>query len=177
MKRISQGILGALIISSSTLHLPAIEGLRISVQCPNVILSWPSTHTETYIVQCRPSLSTNNPWTTLTNSLPAPAATNITIFVHSNVVQCPSASTNTAGGGDSGPPPLPQVAVAPDPSSELEVLRPDGSSAGPLLLYPEGFDLTGFIVLNPATGESVDGARYIIAPSTSTSVGLNGPQP
>ena len=33
-----------------------IEGLQVSVQCPDVILGWPSNPGENYIVQWRPRL-------------------------------------------------------------------------------------------------------------------------
>lgn len=58
----------------------AIEGLKLSLQCSNVVLSWPSMEGETYIVQYRPTLRANDPWRTLTSSLPAGTGTNITLL-------------------------------------------------------------------------------------------------
>jgi hypothetical protein len=81
-------VLATLALASTSVS--AIEGLQISVKCPDVILSWPSTSGENYIVQWRPTLDTNTPWVTLTNSLPADWATNWTTFIHSNQVQCAS---------------------------------------------------------------------------------------
>lgn len=68
---------------------PAIEGLKLTVRCPDVVLSWPSAAGETYIVQWRETLSPEAPWVTLTNYLPAEWGTNITTFTHSNRVDCP----------------------------------------------------------------------------------------
>ena len=50
----------------------AIEGLKLSIHCPDVWLSWPSVewNGETYIVQYRETLDTNSQWITLTNALP-----------------------------------------------------------------------------------------------------------
>ena len=63
MKTTKQGarlaVFAALVVSSGSVS--AIEGLQISVQCPDVVLGWPSTSGENYIVQWRPSLSTNTP--------------------------------------------------------------------------------------------------------------------
>jgi len=77
----------------------AIEGLKISVQCSNVVLSWPSVETETYIVQYRPTLNPDPgiPWQMLTNFMPAEFGTNVTVFVHSNIVLNP----NCGGSGSS----------------------------------------------------------------------------
>jgi len=65
-------------------HVRAIEGLTAQVQCPNIVLSWPSVDTESYIVQFKTSLDTSSPWVTLTNPYPAAYGTNMTYFVHAN---------------------------------------------------------------------------------------------
>lgn len=87
----------------------AIEGLKLQIVCPDVVLTWPSVEGETYIVQCRPTLDTNSAWTTLTNSLPADTGTNLTTFVHSNRVDCPTGQIFgmvLAAGGDDNTSPL-----------------------------------------------------------------------
>ena len=48
---------------------------------------------------------------TLTNSLPADSGTNITFFVHSNIVQCPTNASSFGGGTNLDLPPEPNVAV------------------------------------------------------------------
>lgn len=95
---------GVAVLLFSGNQLLGIEGLKLSVQSSNVVLEWPSVSGETYIVQHRPTLDTNIVWVTLTNSLPAAAATNRTFFVHSNVVEYCSGSGGGGGGGSGGPP-------------------------------------------------------------------------
>ncbi len=107
----------------------AIERLQISVQCPDVVLAWPSADAETYLVQYRQTLDTNSTWITLTNLMPNDAGTNWTTFVHSNQLQCASNLQSSApltarfssslvnavlSGQDSYPlslPPMPQVTI------------------------------------------------------------------
>jgi len=100
MKKMNRGVLLMFLgLFVWPLRLVAIEGLRISVLCPDVVLSWPSKTGETYIVQYRAALNTNDQWVTLTNSLPALLNTNWTTFVHTNVSECPQSAS---GGGESG---------------------------------------------------------------------------
>ena len=65
----------------------AIEGLKLQIRCPHVVLSWPSTNGATYIVQYRATLDTNSVWQTLTNFMPPATGTNMTYFVHTNRVK------------------------------------------------------------------------------------------
>ena len=100
MKTFKKVIIGAFaLLLASAVHTSAIENLAISVKCRNVILSWPSDEFsgETYIVQYRPDLTSTNPWTTLTNYMPADAGTNLTFFVHSNIVEHPNCSGSAPG--------------------------------------------------------------------------------
>jgi len=76
----------------------AIVGLQINVNNTNIVLSWPSTSGEIYIVQYRQSLLPETPWMTLTNSLPAQTGTNWTTFIHYGAVEYP---TNSFIEGDS----------------------------------------------------------------------------
>ena len=80
----------ALVIVAFASSAFAIEGLKLSIHCPHVWLSWPSTNGETYLVQYRATLDTNSYWITLTNYMPPTSGTNLTIFVHSNRVDCPA---------------------------------------------------------------------------------------
>lgn len=88
MKKLNQGLIAALVLSLLVGSVHAIEGLKLTIRCPDVVLSWPSVEGENYIVQWRETLSTNTPWVTLTNYLPAEVGTNITTFTHSNRVDC-----------------------------------------------------------------------------------------
>ena len=94
----------------STIHATAdVQGLNISVQCPNVVLSWPSRPGEMFTVQYRPTLSINTPWVPLTTLLPAAANTDTTSFIHADVIpECP-----------------------------LPAAAPDGSSSSSTALTPE----------------------------------------
>jgi hypothetical protein len=84
-----------LLASSNQTH--AIEGLELSLQCSNVVLSWPCKNdgSESFIVQYRRTLDPSTPWQTLTSSLNAQYGSSVTYFVHENVV------TNADCGGDS----------------------------------------------------------------------------
>lgn len=109
MKILTKGAIGAIaLVLASAANTSAIEGLQISLECSNVVLSWPSIEGESYIVQYRPTLDPGIAWQTLTNDLPATSGTNITLFVHSNIVQYPncggsgmSAMMSSAGGSTS----------------------------------------------------------------------------
>lgn len=81
--------IAATLVLAASLRTFAIEGLKLQIHCPNVVLSWPSTNGETFLVQYRANLNTNTAWETLTNFLPATTGTNITSFTHSNQVDCP----------------------------------------------------------------------------------------
>ena len=99
MKSIKQVIVGtaALLLLASAVHTFAIEGLKLSLQCSNVVLSCPSIEGEIFIVQYRPTLDPNTPWVTLTSSLPADSGTNLTYFVHSNIVLHPNCASSGPG--------------------------------------------------------------------------------
>lgn len=182
MNTITRAILaaGSILLAAATPSL-AIEGLQLSVQCPDVILGWPSTPGENYIVQWRPTLGPSTPWVTLTNSLPADWTTNWTTFVDSNRVQCALGGTNSFSGGGGEPPPTPSLAVRATSTSQVSeplVRQADGSgSALPLCIYPPGFDLSGFIVLDPSTGEWVNGSGYTISQPSLNRPQPNDPQP
>ncbi|HEY5234300.1 MAG TPA: hypothetical protein VIK35_12270, partial [Verrucomicrobiae bacterium] len=103
VRRLIVGCVFACCLSLSTVQSFAIEGLQLSIQSSNVVLSWPSTNTETYIVQYRPTLTPDSSWLTLTDFLAAASDTNITVFVHSNIVQYPPVPAGGGGGGNISP--------------------------------------------------------------------------
>lgn len=109
MKIITQGFIGAAaLILASAGNTLAIEGLKLSVQCSDVVLSWPSsdTNNQYFLVQYRPTLDPADQWQTLASWLPAAYGTNRTYFVHSNIVQgCVYSSMAMApqGGGHGSP--------------------------------------------------------------------------
>jgi hypothetical protein len=180
MKVTTQGLIGAVaLFLASAVNTSAIEGLKISVECSDVILSWPSMEGEPYIVQYRPTLDPATPWLTLTSSLYADWGTNKTFFVHSNAVQYPPCDGGgsfamMSGGEGEGPESLELELWG---GSLLPLAMPkDGSfSAAPLILYPFGFDLSDFIIFDPVTGESLDGAGYSIQNSGGASLNSMDP--
>jgi len=89
--RLIVGCVLACCLSLVTRQTFAIEGLQVSVQSSNAVLSWPSVDdgSETYLVQSRNTLSATDSWATLTDNLNADSGTNITFFVHSNSVSYP----------------------------------------------------------------------------------------
>ncbi len=76
----------AIVLLASVHFTSAIEGLTLSIQSSNVVLTWPSVEGEMYIVEHRSTLDTNTTWEILTNYVPAAVGTNKTSFVHSNQV-------------------------------------------------------------------------------------------
>jgi hypothetical protein len=178
MNPISKAAIAAGIVflaSASQSH--AIEGLQISVRCPDVILSWPSVEGETYIVQYRQTLITNTPWTTLADWLPAAAATNTTFYAHSNQVTCSTGATNNITGGGSESPPLPSSASLAQASEPMVKLADGTGTAVPLCIYPPGFDLSRFVIFDPATGEWASGAGCIVSQPALNRLQRDDPQP
>ena len=158
MKNIRQAIIGAVALSfASAIHTFAIEGLKISVQSSNVVLSWPSTNTETYIVQYRPTLTPDSSWQTLADNLAAANSTNITRFVHSNSVQYAPAGSGGGGGniallapsGMSDASSMMSATATATPAMPMAIPANGSGGAVPLAIYPPGFDLSGFTILTP----------------------------
>lgn len=100
----------SLIIRAIFLMVPlaqsfAKDGLTITVQATNAVLTWPSTSGNIYLVENETNLNGGFPWTPLTNYLPAATGSNWTTFVHSNgVAYPPYGGTNSGGSGGSSPP-------------------------------------------------------------------------
>ncbi|MGH7951235.1 MAG: hypothetical protein ACREFE_04865 [Limisphaerales bacterium] len=150
----------------------AIEGLQLSIQSSNAILSWPSSQTngETFIVQYRQTLSATDSWQTLTDDLAAATDTNLTFFTNFNNVQYPAVGDDgTNGGGD----------ISPMDLSDEPMAKPANGSgdATPLALYPPGFDLSGFNIFDPATGDWVSGDGYSVKSSSADGSQGGGLQP
>ncbi|MFN3407882.1 MAG: Ig-like domain-containing protein [Limisphaerales bacterium] len=169
MKTIRSRAIGtaACLLFATAVHTYAIEGLQLSLQCSNVVLTWPSVEGETYIVQYRPTLDTNSTWQTLTNFMPAETGVSMTTFVHSNVVQMPNCDGGSFAamsyGGESS---LMVVAVEDDTPTEPMVISTNGTGeATPLQLYPPGFDLSGFYIYDPRSEELVSGSAFMQAAS------------
>jgi hypothetical protein len=178
MKNIKQAIIGAVALSfASAIHTLAVEGLKISVPSTNVVLFWPSDPSESYLVQYRNTLNATDSWTTLADYFPADSSTNITIFVDPNPVEYGS----SGGAGRS----LAATAIVRNemglatppaqtlPPAPMAIPANGSGDAVPLVLYPPGFDLSGFLILDPATGETVNGAGYSIKASSPLRAGVS----
>lgn len=169
-------IIAAFIVLLATkMNASAIEGLQISVQSSNVVLSWSSATNETYLVQYRPTLDANSSWTTLTDSYPAAIGTNVTCFVHSNIVKFPlimSGGTNTGFGTLST-----ASRMSGSTAPLVPMVKPANGSGGavPLALYPPGTILTGLLIYNPSTGNWISGNGYTVAPTSRTQDGSAQP--
>lgn len=159
MKTIVRGtIISVAILLASINHTQAIEGLKLSLQCSNVVLSWPCLDdgSESFIIQYRQTLDTNSDWQMLNSNLYADYGTNVMYYVHSNVVQnpvCDGGSSLRAGSESSM-----RATVA---ESGPMVVKADGTGGlAPLELYPPGFDLSAFLVYDPTSSEWLQGASF-----------------
>ncbi len=97
-------IVGCVLACCLTLNISsfAIEGLQVSVQSTNAVLSWPSDETsaDTYLIQSSSNLLTGA-WTNLADYVYPDSGTNITHFVDPNPVVFPvivsGGGTNSGG--------------------------------------------------------------------------------
>ncbi len=161
----------------------AIQGLELSVQCSNVVLTWPSVagSGDTYVVRRRPDLSANSTWTVLTSSFPAATDTNLTVFIDYGVVtntHCDGGGGSFASMAGSGGGYTPLVITASTAFACPMAMPVNGpGDAVPLALYPPGFDLSGLVIFDPATGESVSGSEFSTELASPDGNQPNIPQP
>ncbi len=165
---------------ASNIHTFAIEGLHLSLQCSNVVLSWPCLDdgSETFIVQYRQTLELTTPWQTLESNLHSVSGTNMMYFVHSNIVHyanCGGGSLNAMAGTSKS-----------DSARTFSVFdlgvplakKADGTgSVVPLGLYPPGFDLSDFLIFEPSTGDWTSGAGLTRTLNVMGANGLNDGPP
>jgi hypothetical protein len=176
MKTIAKTItVGVVMCLLFTFRAVAIEGLQLSLQCSNVVLSWPSVEGETYIIECRPTLDANSSWQRLASDLPAEIGTSTTAFVHSNAVQYPnceggSFAAMSFGEGES----TALVAAVEDDTPTVATAIPTNGvgDAVPLELFPPGFDLSGYVIYEPTTATLVKGSALSASAFT-----MDTPQP
>jgi hypothetical protein len=173
MNMMTRGAIGALVVFlASAVHSQAIEGLKLSIQCSNVVLSWPSVPGETYIVQYRPALATGS-WQTLTNNLPAAATPGLTTFVHYGVVS----NANCSGGSFAMEMPTEDLSVETTPNEFLAVPLSGSGDPAPLAIYPPDFDFTGFLIFNPATGQSLTGSSQTQTAMSASAMTMDDLEP
>lgn len=152
----------------------AVEGQALQIQGTNLVLSWPSPGGyQEYLIQYRQTLDPSTPWTALTNNYSA-NSTNRTTYMILGVV--PPPSTASGGGGTNyEAPPEPMSAIPAEPTEPMAA-RADGTGLiVPLAIYPPGFDLSGYLVYDPAVSNWLTGSAYT-RPALSTRA-LNRPQP
>ena len=83
----------------------AIQGMTISVQGTDAVLTWPSMEGQRYVIRYSPVLNDAPSWTVLDN-VPGAVGTNRTIFIHSSIVSfAPGSSGSSTPPG--GQPPMP----------------------------------------------------------------------
>jgi hypothetical protein len=165
MKMIKLSIIGAVALSfASAVQTHAITNTAITISGTNLVLSWPSYGYETYLVQYRQTLDTTDSWSVLTNAYPA-NSTNRTTFTLYGLVPPPASGGGSGSGNLVGGPPSPSFAsgsVMARNSGPLLVPTDGSGGAVPLALYPPGFNLSGYTIIDPLTGESANGAGYVI---------------
>lgn len=185
MKAIRHAIIGAVALSfASAIHSSAITNTAIAVSGTNIILSWPSYGYENYLVQYRQTLDPSDSWSALTNAYPA-NSTNRTTFTIYGILTPPSGGSSFSGGGGSPPSPnfasssmmADTTATAATTAASMPMLVDKSGVAVPLAIYPPGFDLSGFTILDPATGETVSGAGYTVSALSPDVQPLDNPQP
>jgi hypothetical protein len=182
MKTINSGIIGAfaLLLISSNSSL-AVVGQALEVQGTNLVLSWPSQGYEQYLIQYRQTLQPTDSWSTVTNDYPA-NSTNRSTFIIYGVIPPPETNSDGGdGGGTNPPPPSPDemngtmsgsaTTTTTEPSEPMAMPANGTGDAAPLILYPPGFNLSGFVIFDPATGQWVSGNGYVISPTASTPSG------
>jgi hypothetical protein len=103
MKSITRNWFGLVVGCALVCCLPsqglAIEGLKLKIVSTNVVLSWPSDPSETYLIQYRHTLSATDSWTTLADYYPPVySGTNITYFYDTQI----DYGTEDVGGSGSG---------------------------------------------------------------------------
>ena len=152
----------------------AIEGLKLSVQCTNAILTWPCLDdgSEQFIVQYRSTLSTTDSWQTLETSLPAVYGTNQMWYTNYGVVLNP---VNCDGGGG-----MEGMAMMGGGGMSLSASQPaipmatpnSGGDSAPVKIFPTGFDFSNFTISIPGISGSLSGMQFMQAQADDET---NGP--
>jgi hypothetical protein len=177
MKNICRTIIGIFVIAACNFAVHAITNTMIAVSGTNVVLSWPSHGYESYLIQYRQTLDVTDSWSQLVNAYPA-NSTNLTTFTIYGVASPPANGGGNTSGSSTGGPPNPDMAngsMMIGTSGPLVVPVGGSGNGVPLVLYPPGFDLSGFSIFDPLTGASVSGAGYSVRPSFGGASPLDAP--
>ena len=98
-------ILSTVALVISTYLTFGVQNVRLSVQDNAVVLRWPSTPGQSFIIAYRPDLQPGTPWTFLQTAYAAASSGAETTYMHADVVVIPDPPLGGAGG--EGPPPPP----------------------------------------------------------------------
>lgn len=181
MKTIGKGTLAAIaILLASSIHTFAVVDQALQVQGTNLVLSWPSTGNEYYLIQYRPTLDPSTPWMDLTNCYHA-NSTNRTTFIVPCCALSALAGTNgmlSLGAGQlSASSALAVTDESESVSPDLWAMPADGSgSAVPLAIYPKGFDTNKLIIFEKVADtirSSITAARQRIQSTSASAMTLN----
>ena len=166
-------ILGALLLAAAP-QASAVVDQALQIQGTNLVLSWPSPgRYQEYLIQHRQTLDTSTPWTALTNNYFA-NSTNRTTYTIVGAVP-PPFTGGGGGGGTNNRPPAPMSAASAAPMQPMAVRADGAGPTVPLALYPPCFDLSDFLIYDPAGSNWVSGSAYT-RPALSID-SLRGPQP
>jgi hypothetical protein len=80
----------------------------------------------------------------------------------------PAGSGSGTNGGNISPMSLSEMSGDSSSLMPMAIATNGSGSAAPLALYPSGFDLSGFTIFDPTTGESVSGDGYLVSQPLST---------
>jgi hypothetical protein len=171
MKTIKPAIIGAVALSlASAIHSYAVVGQALNVQGTNLVLSWPSQGYEQYMIQYRSTLDPSTPWEQLTNAYPA-NSTNRTTFTIYGVVPPPLA------GGGSFAANRARSALTLLTSGPLAIPANGSGSPVPLCLFPPDMNMSGYVILDPLSGESVNGVPFTAGALSLNTPAFDNPQP
>lgn len=120
----------------------AVVDQRLELAGTNLVLSWPSTGNEQYMIEYRPVLTTNVQWLHLTNGYPA-NGTNRSTYTIPCCALVELAGTNAYFASSSSF----SLASSATTSPALWAVPADGSGAAvPLAIYPQGFNTNTLII-------------------------------
>jgi len=158
----------AVLLKSIVLAFAGDVPSTIKAEGSNIVLYIPaSSPFDSFCVQYRTTLDATSKWTTLNHCVNSDnSGTNI--FTHEGILS-PQSSMESIGGAE-------DVSAPPAISLELLAVRKDGAgSAVPVSIYPPGFLFDNFIIIDPSSGEQMDGAgfaRESVSPVSPMNVGI-----
>lgn len=170
MKKFLQGtLLTAVLLFTFINHSFAIEGLQVSVQCTNVILTWPCLDdgSEQFVIQYRPTLNVTDQWQTLETSLPAVYGTNLMCYTNYGVVLNPY-NCDSGGGEEMMMEEGGEMSLSSSPSLEPMATPNGGGDSVPVKIFPTGFDFSNFTISIPGTSGSLSGMAFMQAEDDET---------